>query len=52
MDRRAVSAGALSADDVARLDEALIDADRRGVFFASAIVARGRKGLSASPHEA
>ena len=54
MDRRAVGAGALSADDVARLDEALIDADRRGVFFASAavIVARGRKGLSASPHVA
>ena len=54
MDRRAVSAGALSADDVATLDEALIDADRRGVFFASAavIVARGRKGLSASPHVA
>jgi SAM-dependent methyltransferase len=46
MERRAVGAGALSADDVARLDEALIDADRRGVFFASAavIVARGRKG--------
>jgi len=45
MDRRAIGAGAVSADDVARLDEALIDADRRGVFFASAavIVARGRK---------
>lgn len=47
MDRRAIGAGALSADDVARLDEALIDADRRGVFFASAavIVARGRKDV-------
>jgi SAM-dependent methyltransferase len=46
MERRAVGAGAVAADDLARLDEALIDADRRGVFFASAavVVARGRKG--------
>jgi ubiquinone/menaquinone biosynthesis C-methylase UbiE len=50
MERRAVGAGALSADDVTRLDEALLDADRRGEFFASAavIVARGRKNMSDS----
>ena len=47
MEGRAVGAGALSADDVASLDEALVDADRRGAFFASAavIVARGRKSM-------
>jgi SAM-dependent methyltransferase len=46
MDRRAVDAGAVSAAALKRLDRALTDADRRGVFFASAaiVMARGRNG--------
>ena len=45
MDERAVRDGALSAAALAGLDEALTDADRRGVFFASAaiVVAHGRR---------
>ena len=45
MDERAVRDGALSAAALAKLDEALTDADRRGVFFASAaiVVAHGRR---------
>jgi SAM-dependent methyltransferase len=46
MDRRAAHAGAIPADALTRLDEALTDADARGAFFASAaiVVARGRTG--------
>lgn len=44
MHRRAVAAGALSVDELARLHASWIDADRNGTFFASCaiVVAYGR----------
>jgi ubiquinone/menaquinone biosynthesis C-methylase UbiE len=44
MHRRAVDAGVVSRAELARLEQSLIDADRRGAFFASGtiVVAYGR----------